>query len=151
MKKLLPLLFLGFSVTYSFSQATQNSTFLIVSFKTGTNDFVNKSFVYIYAEKGNPNASELYALKEFVNKKKKEDDPIYSKKSNAVAEVIQKKDSMNYFNNTTEAINFLASKGWFVQQVFQNISSKPDYEYDGERRYFTKINAEAVFLLRKML
>ncbi len=147
------LLYLAFAaiVNKTFAQDAEDSvSYLVIKIKT-ERDYKKKSnFCFLDIEKGNKYAGELYALSNYQNKSP-HDDAVYDKANKKIDSSVEK-ISINYFENTTAALNYLAKLNWYLDHIVPNISSSLETEMAiGERANYTKISSDPLFIFKKIL
>ena len=115
--------------TSLFSQADSRVTYIIIRLD-GLWDYTrNKNFIKINAEAGNPAASEIYNLKEYVSAKKAVNPgaSFYAEKNDTASVYF------NYFLTATEIMQFLADHNWQLITVNTEITSSYDNIQSGDK------------------
>lgn len=150
MKYLIIFLFCISSISNSCGQRIDSISYIIIKIKTNW-DYTKKSnFCSLDIEKGNKYASELYFLVNYQNTAP-QTDAVYSIEKNKEKAPNSSKN-FNYFINVTEAFNYLAKFGWYLENVFTNISTEPESTVEGgEVFYYPKITSEPVYIFKKIV
>lgn len=136
------------SIFKTHSQSTDSLTFLIVKIMNERDNQTKANFCSLNIEKGNKYADDLYSLKPYRNVPTQKDD-VYAgqkKKSPPLEE------KLNYFINATEAINFLANRGWLLDKVFNEFTTElqSGMETNGVV-YYPQIKSEPIYIFKKIL
>lgn len=150
MKYILLYMVFAIAANKTFAQAAEESvSYLVIKIKTERDYKKKVNFCFLEIEKGNTDAGQLYALATYKNKSSHEDavyDSESKDKENPGAET-----GINYFENTTAALNYLGQSGWYLDTVVPNISSSLDTDIaGGERANYTKITSDPQFIFKKI-
>jgi hypothetical protein len=129
-----------------FSQSGSGVTYIIIRLD-GLWDYTrNKNFIRINAEAGNPAASELYNLKEYISAKKAVNSgaSFYSEKNDTTSVYF------NYFLTATEVMQFFADHSWELITVSNEITSSYDNIQSGDKLVpVPRVFSRAVYYFRK--
>jgi hypothetical protein len=132
--------------TSLFSQTGSRVTYIIIRVD-GLWDYTrNKNFIKINAESGNPAASEIYNLKEYVSAKKAVNSgaSFYSEKNDTASVYF------NYFLTATEIMQFLADHHWQLVTVNTEITSSYDNIQSGDKLVpVTSVFSRPVYYFKK--
>jgi len=106
----------------------------------------SRNFIKINAETGNPMASEIYNLKEYVSTKKAVNSgaSFYCEKNDTTSVYF------NYFLTATEVMQFLADHDWQLITVNTEVSSNYENIQEGDKYIpVTKILSRPVYYFKK--
>jgi hypothetical protein len=135
-----------------FSQQNIKTTYLVVRMNEDQLDnLFKKKFVRIIADGGNQYAIDIYSLRLFDPSKKaiNGEYKYYDGKNDTVASA----GLYNYFENTTQALMFIAGKGWELISVVSEVSSSYKFERDpaGQLTIIPTITSTPVYYFKKVI
>ena len=148
MKKLAILSFLLYATLNVGAQSSAKHSYLIVPIPRLYNQGIDSVYSIIEAERGNPYAREVYALLPFYSGQNVLGtmENFYSRRTDT------SRLFFNFFENTTEAIQFLSENGWELFSVSNDIRSASDtHESGGLYLPYTTIVASPVYYFRKAI
>lgn len=150
MKYLIIFLFCISLISSTSGQRVDSVSYIIVKIKTNWDYNKKNNFCSLDIERGNKYASELYSLVNYQNTAP-QTDAVYSIEKNK-ERALNSSKNFNYFINATEAFNYLAKFGWYLENVFTNISTEPQSTMEGgEVFYYPKITSEPVYIFKKIV
>ena len=141
--------FLFLSVTLSsLSQENTPCSYLLVRIENPFDNTMNRSYCSINAEPGCGAANFLYTLKSYNAKK----NAVNADRSFYYNHADTSNNIYNYFVSATEAINYIASKGWYLFAVYTDTYSgytTEDNGHNGEPFPITTVSSKPVFCFKK--
>ena len=144
MKTIILLSIISFFISQSGVTQQPKRTSYLVLYILGHYDRKNqRDYFYINAEKGNPDAAEIYTLITwYTDKRLNEPATYYMDRTDSTTKYY------NYFQNTTEALLFLGSRGWELVTVNNSVSA--DYGTYSSQPY-TTLKAIPTYYLKKVI
>lgn len=132
----------------SYCQTSQPMSFLIV--QTGRDYDWNKELYYTTIQTTNTNQSltELLQIVPYKPKKKKTDASVafYKEQTDTAATLY------NYFDDESEALQFITSKGWELFSIIsQTTSEVGEHLVNGQYQTYTKVSTTPIYYFRKPL
>lgn len=125
----------------------KTKTYLIASFEMRYDKANKQYFQVIQPQKGVNPADEVYALLNYNIKTGviNENGAFYHKSND------EGKKLYNYFTTTTEGLNYMASRGWSVISVYQEISSDAENKLavSGDVVPVAAVSSKPVFVFAK--
>ncbi|MBI1782188.1 MAG: hypothetical protein HYR66_12615 [Sphingobacteriales bacterium] len=118
----------------------------------GSYDYLlQKNFIKINAESNNPDAKDIYQLRSFESSKKAVNGEY--KYYDAGKDTIPADNMYNYFANTTQALLFMAGKGWRLTDVVTEVFSAINNERDGNGVYIpvSSVLSRPVYYFEKVI
>ena len=135
---LLTVLFIGSSV---YAQVSRKTTYLAVSIRTEWDRKDKKEFYRIFADSGNPYGSDIYQLVWYHTDKTANEPASFLSNKSDTATVFY-----NYFFNITEALTFMADRGWELLTV--NNGMHADYSTRNSA-LDRELNAIPIYIFKK--
>ncbi len=145
---LILLIFLSTAAT-SFCQNNESFTYLIVRLGESRNVPNKNNYTVIYAERTNTYAQKIYDLVWYDGRK----DGINNGSAFYSDHLDSAKKMYNYFENSTEALQFLADDKWVLVAVNNSISSSYNQEKDGLGNFtpVSTISSTPVYYFKKQV
>jgi hypothetical protein len=137
-----------FGLLSASAQSSTKYSYLVVRMPSIYDKRLDSVYKIINAENGNPYAQEIYALRSFAGNK----DVFWYTQDFYSHRTDSSKTFYNFFENTTEALQFLSEKGWELISVNNDIKSSSETHSSGNLYLpYTVIQASPVYYFRKTI
>jgi hypothetical protein len=137
---------LPFIALTCFAQQKATNAYLLARFTVAYDNTAKRDFYAINAESGCDEAKEIYGLKKFYTQKNtiNEDGAYYYKNPDTTS------NYYNYFLSPTEALNYMAKKGWMLTFGYtETFSGAEQVLSEGKYLPITTISSRPVFCFKK--
>jgi hypothetical protein len=118
----------------SYAQASKRFLYLVVDIDSKYDRIKESGYYYIYSEANNPNAAFIDSLIDYDPKlKTKQGGSIYALRSDTTHKFL------NYFQNISEALQFLDEQGWQLFSINNEVRSiGTDNRVTSDTKYFLR-------------
>ena len=147
LKFVLSILLCSFSSVNVQSQEFPKESYLLIRFESSFDNTNQRLYYYIIAEKGCDEASAVYSLLKYDDKRN-----ATNKAGNFYFNTKRATDSLyNYFRSPTEGLNFMAAMQWQLLSVSTEIFSGAKNERSGPENLvpITTVSSRPVFCFKR--
>lgn len=148
MKKLIPLFAAIAICGQVYAQQSPTCTYLVLRIVNAYDNNLKKNYSYINADGGCTEAATIYTLKPYRPQKGALNEGALFYADNKSGTGV----FFNYFNHTTEALQFLTQQGWELITVISEISSGSDKVLGGDGLTYvpiTTVRSVPVYYFKK--